>query len=71
MNSKLKDAFEEASKLPEDEQEALAAIILMEIESERKWQELFDASPELLKKLSEEAEEEYRAGRTEPLEDLL
>lgn len=71
MNGKLKEVFERASKLPESQQEELAAVILQELESEAKWQALFDSSEPLLKKLAEEAAEDYRAGRTEPLEDSL
>lgn len=58
----------EASKLPEQEQEAFAAWILAELESERRWDDLFARSQGLLAKMAEEARAEYRAGLTEPLD---
>ena len=47
----------EAAKLPDDLQDSLAAVILQEIDSERRWDELF-ARPEswdLLSKLADKA----------------
>jgi hypothetical protein len=57
--------------LPEEQQNALAAILLQEIESEQRWQESFARSPSALDKLAEEALEEDRLGRTVELSDLL
>jgi hypothetical protein len=64
----LEKAMAEASKLPEQEQDAFAAWILAELESERKWDELFSRSQDLLAAMAEEARREYRAGLTEPLD---
>ena len=58
----------EASKLPEQEQEAFAAWILAELESERRWDDLFARSQDMLAKMAEEARREYRSGLTEPLD---
>jgi len=71
MTKALKKAFEAVSKLPEAEQDALAAAILEELESERRWDELFQRSADTLAKLAKEALAEDRAGRTKLLEDLL
>jgi hypothetical protein len=71
MTKALKKAFEAASKLPEAEQDALAAAILDELESERRWDELFERSAHTLAKLAKEALAEDRAGRTRPLDELL
>lgn len=71
MTKALKKAFEAASKLPEAEQDALAAAILEELESEKRWDELFQASPDTLAKLAKEALAEGEAGRTRPLDELL
>jgi hypothetical protein len=68
MTKMLQKALEEASRLPPDEQDALAARILEEIDSERRWDELFAKSPHVLEKLAEEAKAELRAGLTEPLD---
>ena len=48
MRKLLEKAFEEASKLPEEEQDALARAVLEELASERRWDELFANSPELV-----------------------
>ena len=61
-------AIAETAKLPEQEQEAVGAWILAELESERRCDELFGKSQNLLAKLAEEARQEYRAGLTEPLD---
>lgn len=41
MTRLLKKAFEAASKLPEEEQNALAALILEEVDSDNVWDESF------------------------------
>ena len=41
MTKLLQKAFDEASKLPEGEQDALGRILLDELASERRWDELF------------------------------
>ncbi len=65
MTKLLKKAFDEASKLPEKEQNALASILLEELASERRWEELFAGSHDLLGQLADKALAEHRAGRTE------
>jgi hypothetical protein len=64
MTKLLVKAFEEASKLPETEQDVLARVVLDELTSERRWEELFSASPDMLARLADEALAEHRAGRT-------
>ena len=68
MGRLLEKAIAEAAKLPEPEQEAIGALILSELESERRWDDLFAKSQDLLAKLAEEARQEYRGGLTEPLD---
>ena len=68
MTKLLEKAFSEAAKLPEPEQDALAAAILEELESERRWDELFERSGDVLSELAEEALAEHRAGRTRELD---
>ena len=70
MSQLLERAFLEARQLPEREQEAIAAIILGEIESERRWEELFarPESAELLSRMADEAMAEVRAGRARKLD---
>lgn len=66
--TKLEKAFAEASKLPPEEQDLLAAWILEELASEKRWREAFEKSAVELSKLAGEALEEYRAGRTQELD---
>lgn len=68
MGRLLERVIAETAKLPEEEQEAFAAFMLAELESERRWDELFARSQDLLARMAEEARQEYRAGRTEPLD---
>ncbi len=68
MGKLLDRAIAEARKLPEDEQEALAWWLLEEIESDRRWDELFCQPSEVIERMAEQALEDYRAGRTEPLD---
>ena len=74
MNQLLKEAFEKAAQLPEDEQDKFARFLLAELDSERRWAELFarPESDDLLTRLADEALAEHRAGRTAPMdyEDL-
>ncbi|BBO35447.1 hypothetical protein [Lacipirellula parvula] len=67
MTKSLQEAFERASQLPPDEQEAFGAWMLHELDSEQRWDELFNRSPDLLSKLADEALAEHRAGKTKPL----
>ncbi|MBI2357803.1 MAG: hypothetical protein HYV04_02620 [Deltaproteobacteria bacterium] len=68
MTKLLQRAFEEASKLPEDDQDALGRILLQELASEGRWEELFAGSHDLLAELADQALAEHRAGRTEKLD---
>ena len=68
MTKLLQKAFDEASKLPEAEQDTLGRVLLDELASERRWEELFAASHDLLAELADEALAEHHAGRTEKLD---
>jgi hypothetical protein len=68
MGALLEKVIAEASKLPDEEQDAFAAWALAELESERRWDDLFSRSQDLLSQLADEAHQEYRAGLTEPLD---
>lgn len=68
MAKLLQKAFEEASKLPEGEQDALDRVLLEELASERRWEKLFAGSQDLLADLADQALTEHRAGRTKKLD---
>ena len=66
MTKLLEQAFSAASKLSEEEQDAIATLIMEELASERQWAEAFSKSQDELAKLAEEALEEFRTGKTKP-----
>ena len=63
MSPMLDRAVAEARKLPEAEQEVIAALILEEIEEDRRWEESFARSPDKLSRLAARAAEQVRAGQ--------
>jgi len=67
MTQLLEKALSEVAKLPPSEQDALAAILLEELASEKRWSDLFARSQAPLSRLAEEALAEHRAGKTKPL----
>jgi hypothetical protein len=49
--------------------QAIGALLLAEIESERRWDDLFSRPPsEALERMAAEALEDFRSGRTTPLD---
>lgn len=67
MTHLLKKAMSEVEKLPESEQDAVAALVLEELASEQRWADSLAKSQDKLAKLAEEALADYAAGRTKPL----
>ena len=68
MTKALQKAFEAASRLPDREKDELAAAILEELDGDERWEAAFARSQDALARLGDEALEEHRAGRTEPLD---
>lgn len=68
MTKSLEQAFQAASRLPDAEQDELAAAILAEIEAEERFDAALSDSHEVLEQLADEAIAEHRGGRTEPLD---
>ena len=68
MTKALEDAFREAGKLPEAEQDELAAAIRAEIESDSAWEGRLATSQAALGALADEAVVEHRSGRSHPLD---
>jgi hypothetical protein len=68
MTKLLEDAIAKVRQLSEAEQDAIAQIVLDEIESERRWDELFAKSPEKLAGLADRAWREHEAGGSEELD---
>jgi hypothetical protein len=71
MTTLLEKAFGEAAKLSPKDQDALAAQLLADLESEQRWAEAFARSQDKLAALADEALAEFQQGETKPLtEDL-
>lgn len=68
MSDLLEQAIARLKTLPADEQDAIAVIILAELEDEIRWDKAFTSSPDALGTLAAEAMAEYRAGKTQELD---
>lgn len=68
MGKLLEKAIEEASRLPENEQEEVGAWLLEELQSERTWNELFRRPGLMIETMADEALRDDDEGRTEPLD---
>lgn len=69
MTDLLKEAFDKAAQLPPEEQDALAALLLEEMASEKRWEEAFARSQDQLSKMAKEALTEFHEGKTLPLDE--
>jgi hypothetical protein len=67
MTQLLEQAFAEAAKLPDLQQNRLAKWLIDELLVEKKWDSSFAESEDLLEKLANEALKEHWAGKTKPL----
>ena len=68
MTKLLSQAIEKVQGLSETEQDAIARMMLDEIESDQRWEELLERSSDALQKAGDAAWRDYEAGRTEPLD---
>ncbi|MGM0568329.1 MAG: hypothetical protein ACQESB_03825 [Elusimicrobiota bacterium] len=68
MTKLLKKAFENASRLPDTEQNILARWLLEEIKAEKDWDKTFAESEDILGRLADEALEEDKQNKTKPLD---
>lgn len=68
MTEMLEKAVAKVKQLPAEQQDAIAALILEEVEDEAHWEALFARSPGVLERLAAEAEEEDRKGLTQELD---
>ena len=71
MTHALVAAIAQAEKLPPEEQDVLAGILVEEIASEQRWSQSFASSEHVLEALATEALAELEAGKTRPLDELL
>lgn len=64
MTELLEKAIIEAKRLPDFEQDAIATLILKEMQDDAQWDNAFDKSQNLLAKLASEALDEDNQGMT-------
>lgn len=64
MTRLLEQAITEIKNLPDESQDAIAALILDELADERRWDETFARSQDRLARLAERVREDIRNGRT-------
>jgi hypothetical protein len=71
VTSQLQRAIAEAEKLPAEDQDAVAARLLAEVQDERQWNARFAATTEdQWDRMVAEVRGEIAAGRTLPLDDM-
>ncbi len=68
MTKLLKIAIERVSGLTDEEQDAIAAMILDELEDEVRWREAFARSQDALSRLASEVREDVARGETVPFD---
>ena len=64
MTRLLETAFEKASTLSESEQNIYARIFIEEIESEKRWDNAFSSSEEILTQMADEALKDFNNNNT-------
>lgn len=66
MTQMMEQAMKEVAKLPDGQQDALAALLFEEIADENRWQETFAKSQSQLAKVAAKVREDIQAGRVRP-----
>jgi hypothetical protein len=67
MTDLLKKAFDAASRLPENEQDAVAEWLFAELAAEEEWEERLASTQGALSVLAREASEGHQRGKMEEL----
>ncbi len=70
MTKLLKEALARVSSLPDEEQDAIASIILDEIDDEARWRASFAKSQEALGRLAHQARDEIARGDVLPFDPV-
>jgi aspartate/glutamate racemase len=68
MTKLLEQAVNKVKTLSDNEQNAIAALILQEIEDDFRWDKSFASRQDILAMLAEEATDEINAGKSEILD---
>jgi hypothetical protein len=67
MTQLLQQALAELQKLPDSDQDAIAALILSELADEELWDEAFANSQDKLSHMADKVRDDIRAGRVRDL----
>ena len=67
MTTLLETAFEKASALSDIEQNVFAKMFIEEIESEKRWDNAFSESEDLLSQMADSALDDLKDNNTTPL----
>ena len=67
MTTLLEQAIAEVHRLPPEQQDAIATLILEELADEERWNHAFAQSPDALARLAQKARAEKRAGRVKAM----
>lgn len=68
MTQLMARVIEEVRKLSPADQDAIASIILEELQDDARWDETFSRSQDKLARMAAKAREDIRAGKTRDLE---
>jgi len=68
MTQLLQKAFDQASRLPAKDQDAIARRLLRDLKDDERWAAAFATSSGPLARLAAEARAEHAAGRTKKLD---
>jgi hypothetical protein len=68
MGKLFERAIHEAQALPDQDQEAIGAWLLAEIDSERRWDGMFAQPSNAIEEMADEALRDHEAGLTTPLD---
>jgi len=70
MTRLMEMAIEALRSLPEEQQDAVAGFVLCEIEADRRWAATSLQHADKLRKLADEAREDFQVGRTSVLDPI-
>lgn len=68
MANLLDEAYAAAKELSEEQQVAIGAVLLAEIDAIRRWDELLAQPSEVIERMADQALENHRRGNTLPLD---
>lgn len=68
MTPLLEKALSEVYKLPPEEQDAIAAVILEELEDEQRWNKAFTESQDKLAQLAHKVRADIKAGHSKKMD---